>query len=164
MRHFLWPSLEAGFCLNRLHVQCSLPGVLDGGVGVSQCGLQLVTANSGLTLDHGLCRVAQTLWAVGFQDCDLLGIKRICPSRLSSESSCSCQEDPHLPWPRGKLPWDDPAAGAEGPGSVSHSCQVGPGRSCVPLWVWAEAEALGFCVHISVQLAHLSCPVAPSPS
>lgn len=29
--------------------------------------------------------------------------------------------------------------------------------------VWEEAEALGFCLHISVQLVDLSCPVASGP-
>lgn len=62
-------------------------------VEVSQCGLQPVTANSGLNLYHGLCHVA-----LGFQDCDLFGINRICPLRLSSESSSvPARRNSHLP-------------------------------------------------------------------
>lgn len=102
---------------------------------MSQCGLQPVTANSGLPLDRGLCHVALSLWAVGFQDCDL-GINRICPEVVLIELLCSCQEE----FPPPLAPWET-ARGMIQLLVLRVQGQVGPGRSRVPLWVWEEAEA-----------------------
>lgn len=75
----------------------------------------------------------------------------------------------HLPWYCGKPPGTiqllvlRAQGGDEGPRLDEVPAFMWVLTGCAPLGVREEAEALGFCLHISVQLVDLSCPVASNP-